>query len=157
MRIFSAVMADRTTSGFSLVELLVALAVMGLLASVVILSLPGEEAALRSETSRLAARVAAIRDQAIVTARPTAVWISPSGYGFEERRDGDWRAADGRGFEPHDWPDGTAATINDRSIPVRIVFDPLGTTVSPVEISLQAAEAATIVHLAASGELKIDE
>jgi general secretion pathway protein H len=85
------------------------------------------------------------------------VWISPSGYGFEERRADGWQPLTDDRFAAHDWPEGTQAVVDDRTIPVRIVFDPMGTTVSPVEISLRAAEAASIVHLAASGELKIDE
>jgi general secretion pathway protein H len=143
--------------GFSLVELLVALGIMGLLASVVILSLPGDEAALRGESSRLAARIAAIRDQAIITARPTAVWISPSGYGFEERRGKDWQAANDRRFAARNWPDGTGVVANGRAEPVRIVFDPVGTTASPVDIALSAQGARVALHIAASGEVRGSE
>lgn len=150
-------MAEPRQDGFSLVELMVALGIMGLLASVVILSLPGKESALRGESGRLAARIAAIRDQAIVTAQPTAVWISPSGYGFEQRRAGGWQAAGGKGFAPHNWPAGTAATIDNRQVPVRIVFDTMGTTATPVEISLTAAEAAAVLRIAASGEVRADD
>jgi prepilin-type N-terminal cleavage/methylation domain-containing protein len=49
-------------SGFSLVEMLVVLFVIGLLASVVVLSMPGDERILRNEAERFAARTIAARD-----------------------------------------------------------------------------------------------
>src|SRR3546814_6784680 len=46
----------RAPNGFTLVELMVVLAIMALAATAVVLTIPGEERAVRSEADRLAAR-----------------------------------------------------------------------------------------------------
>ena len=77
-------------NGFTLIELMVVLFIIGLVAGAVVLSLPGDSAALSEDADRFAARVAAARDEAVVSARPIAVWIAPSGYGFDTRQDRQW-------------------------------------------------------------------
>ena len=63
MRIFAATADTRTRrapNGFTLVELMVVLAIMALAATAVVLTIPGEERTVRSEADRLAA----LRDEA---------------------------------------------------------------------------------------------
>ena len=53
--------------GFTLVELMVVLALVGLAAAAVVLTMPPPDGGTRSEATRFAARVAALRDRAAVT------------------------------------------------------------------------------------------
>ena len=82
--------------GFTLVELMVVLTILALAATAVVLTIPGEERSVRSEADRLAARLAAARDVAVVEGRSVAVNFAPSGYGFERRIDGAWAPLPGR-------------------------------------------------------------
>jgi general secretion pathway protein H len=66
-------------SGFSLVELMVVLFVLGLLATVAVLSIPGDSRVLRDEAERFAARTVAARDEAISGGRPVALVVSRAG------------------------------------------------------------------------------
>jgi general secretion pathway protein H len=98
-------------NGFSLVEMLVVLFVIGLLAAVVVLSMPGDERILRDEAERFAARTIAARDEAIVGGAPVALVVGPAGYYFQRRVDGAWLALPGKGFDLAAWKQGTQATV----------------------------------------------
>ena len=98
-------------NGFTLIELMVVLFIIGLVEGEVVLALPGDSAALSEDADRFAARVVAARDEAVVSARPIAVWIAPSGYGFDARQDRAWVPLDARTLPSQDWKPGTIARI----------------------------------------------
>src|SRR3546814_6963837 len=83
---------------------MVVLAILALAAAAVVLTIPGEEQHVRSEADRLAARLAAARDIAVIEGRSVAVDLAPSGYGFARRIDGAWGPLPGRAFERRSWP-----------------------------------------------------
>ena len=91
MRIFAAkakAHARRDANGFTLVELMVVLAIMALAATAVVLTIPGDERSVRSEADRLAARAARARDIAVIGRRHVAGSLGPSGYGVGRRGPG---------------------------------------------------------------------
>jgi prepilin-type N-terminal cleavage/methylation domain-containing protein len=73
-------------AGFSLVELMVVLAIAGLAASAVVLSFSRGDGLARSEGQRLAARLGAARDAAVIGGQPMAVDVDPLGYAFRAGR-----------------------------------------------------------------------
>src|SRR3546814_212063 len=75
-------------SGFTLVELMVVVAIIGFVSAAVVLAMPDPRGRVIDDADRFAARVAAARDEAVITARPMGVWVSPSGYGFLRREAG---------------------------------------------------------------------
>ena len=91
-------------AGFTLVELMVVIVIIGLAASVVVLSMPEPGGGVAAEAERFAARAKAARDQAIVEARPAMIQTDRSGYQVARRVRGAWQAG-----ERVDWERGTQA------------------------------------------------
>ena len=94
---------------FTLVELMVVVFIIGLMSAAVVMTMPGAERRAVQDAERFAARAAAARDIAVLTARPVRVWVAASGFGFDTRVKGAWQPlTDGdagqwqleRGFNP---------------------------------------------------------
>lgn len=88
----SATGSDRIArdAGFSLVEAMTALMIVGLMAGAVLLLAPGSDHKTRTEAERLAARVVAAGEESIVVNRPLALIITRDGYGFERLEERGW-------------------------------------------------------------------
>ena len=153
MRISAAVPPDRHPRGFTLVELMVVLAVLALAATVVIMTIPGSNARVANEADRLAVRIAALRDLAIVEGRPMALVLSPSGYAFERREAGGWSALPGRGYDRHDWPRGVRMTEPAGGAPLRIAFDTVGMTSARTTLAIGDGETNARISVSATGEV----
>ncbi len=139
-------------NGFTLVEMMVVIFLIGLAATAVVLTLPGGDSAARSEAERLAARIAAARDEAVMQSRPIAVWTRASGYGFEQRSSGSWRPHPAKPFGIRNFADGTRIAGAAQK---RIVFDVTGLPSAPADILLASGDGRSRVILAASGEVKV--
>ena len=111
-------------NGFTLVELMVVLVIVGLTAAAVVLAIPDPGGGVRGEALRLAARVDAARERAMMDNRPVALVLNDRGYSFEWRLEGEWRAVAQKPFVAQDWSEGTRASIDGGES--RIVFDSTG-------------------------------
>ncbi len=138
--------------GFTLVELLVVITVMALLATGVVLSLPASGAGARDAASRFAARVAAARDAAVLTGQPTGLWVSPSGYGFEQLQGGAWRAVDAGALTQEDWGSGVRAGLQGQA---RVRFDSVGLPDRALDVQLAQGTRAATVRIAANGDVEV--
>jgi general secretion pathway protein H len=153
MRISAAVRPERHPRGFTLVELMVVLAVLALAATVVILTIPGNNARVTDEADRLAVRIAALRDLAIVEGRPMALVVSPSGYAFEKREQNGWVALPGRGFDRHDWPRNVRLTEPAGAAPLRVTFDTIGMTSARTTLTIGDDDVTARLTVSATGEV----
>lgn len=144
---------SKGSSGFTLVELMVVLAILALAATAVALTIPGEERSVRSEADRLAARLAAARDVAVIEGRSVAVNLAPSGYGFERRIEGEWQPVPGRPFAQRNWPSGVHFSAGDGQAAARILFDRVGTSPAPQAVMLSGGGAQEVVRVSATGEV----
>lgn len=136
-------------AGFSLVELMVALGVLGLLTAAVVLSLPPAGGSPATEASRFAARAAAVRDGAIVTGTPQRLWVAPSGYGVERRVEGEWRLDPA---EQHDWAEGAGVTLNGGG---RVTFDALGLPDQALELAIARGDTRVTVRIDGAGSVTV--
>ncbi len=98
-------------AGFTLIELMVVLVIIALLAAAVMLTMADPRGGLSGEVDRLAGRIRAARDSAIVSGHSVALWVSPTGYGFERRDDGRWQPIVDGPLAATDWARGAQAVI----------------------------------------------
>ncbi|MCJ7421074.1 GspH/FimT family protein [Sphingomicrobium astaxanthinifaciens] len=140
-------------AGFTLVELMVVLVLLGLAATAVVLTLRPADAA-RAEAVMLAGRIAALRDEAILRGRPTGLSLSPTGFAFEQYRAGQWAPLSSRRFDGRTrFADGVTARIAGERQGVR--FDNLGMPSAPTVFVLDDPGGRTAtVSIAANGAVE---
>ncbi len=146
--------ASQDAAGFTLVELMVVLLIIGLMASVVVFSFPSGGSALEEDAQRFAARTAALRDNAILQSRPMAVQVTPSGYSFLERRKGSWSVIEDKPFVSTNWSDGVTAQTGDTG-PMMISFESTGLPSDQAELVLNGNEQSRRILIAPMGDVKL--
>jgi general secretion pathway protein H len=137
----------RREAGFTLLELLVVLTILGLLSAAVFLAAPAAQASLREEAERMAARAKVAQEQAVLGNRTIAFEIADDGYRFSVRQGDQWTAASsppGGRWEAPIAVDG----------PSRFLFDPVGGG-EPGQILLERGSERVAVEIAAGGEVNV--
>lgn len=141
-------------AGFTLVELLMTIAIIGLAAGAVVLSMPDPRPAVGAEAERFAARLAAARDEAVLTNRPVAVEATAAGYGFSSFDGAAWAPLAEGPFRPERWETGTA--MSAAVGPARVVFDPTGTA-EPAALTLTRDGRSRTVAVDGAGQVSIND
>jgi len=126
-------------NGFTLVELMVVIVIIGLAAAAVVLSLPERGGGLRAEAERFAARARAARDDAILDSRAAGVAVGPGGYDVIRRR----------GAVHYDWIEGTRPELAGR-----IRFDPAGLA-EPARLVLRRGDRNVVIDMGEDGEIRV--
>jgi general secretion pathway protein H len=141
--------------GFTLVELMVVLVIIGLTSVVVMLAMPDPRGELRHDAERFAARIHAAQDKAIVDARDMALVVDPAGYAFEQRARGGWVPVDDRAFARLAWSEGTQALVG-RAGQGRAVFDVTGLS-EPIDVTLLRDGRRVAVSVGADGAVHVSQ
>lgn len=136
------------SAGFTLVELMVVLVILGLASAAVVLAMPDPGGSLQAEAERFAARAKAARDSAIVESRPLALLIDSNGYSVARRVDGEWLPGD-----RHQWVEGTQAEASDAA-GGRIRFDSTGLA-EPLHLILHRGGRRVAVEVGHDGEVRV--
>jgi general secretion pathway protein H len=148
-------------AGVTLVEMMVALFVAGMVAGAVLLMAPSPERTQHDAARRLAARMTAAGDESILLNRRIALVVSPEGYGFDRFEQGGWvRISDGGGLSFRAWPRGVAlrpvdVKANDLGEQRVAYFDPV-TGANPAQIVLEGERANWAVSIDKAGAIHVD-
>lgn len=143
----------RNRCGFTLVELLMVVAIIGLAAGAVVLSVPNPQPAVAAEAERFAARLVRAREEAILGARPVAVEATARGYEFSRFDGVEWTPLTDGPFGPETWAEGS--TVLPFGAPVRVVFDPSGVA-DPATLTLARDGRSRTIAVDGAGEVRVD-
>jgi general secretion pathway protein H len=128
----------RRTGGFTLVELLVVLVILGTASAAVMLAVPDGRGSVVGEAERFAARAKAAQERAILESRTIAVEVGAEGYRF--RREG--------AVESFRWADGVAAGEAHGA------FDPTGLA-EPLSVAIRRGGESASVEIGADGAIDV--
>ncbi|MFC7050299.1 type II secretion system minor pseudopilin GspH [Emcibacter nanhaiensis] len=131
-------MTQDRQAGFTLVELMVVIVIIGMISAVVVLNMPSPASDLEQETEKLAARLRLAAEESIMAGELTGVRITPEGYAFVIYRRGHWLPLD---LPSGQWPEGAVVRLVRDRLPVELTenlpenspsiwFDPLGNQMS---------------------------
>lgn len=146
--------AGSKDQGFTLVELMVVVTVIALTSAIAMLAIPSR-GRVAQEAARLAVRVRTAHDLAIVGGRPTAVWISGGGYGFDSRVDGGWVPIADKPLRVERWDERTRASTGAAGR-LRVTFDTTGMADRGADVRLTRGDDAATVTIAADGSVSVD-
>lgn len=147
-------LGDRRQAGFTLVELMVVMVVIGLMSAAVVVALPDPHGSLRDDSSAFAARLAAARDLSIIGGRDVAVRIDTAGYGFSARGADGWQPMTDKALTPRRWAPGVSAVAAIEGDDA-LVFDSTGLA-TPAQVTLQRDGASAQVSVDSGGAVRID-
>lgn len=150
----SARRAHHAQNGFTLLELMVVLTIIGFVSAAVVLAIPDPRGRVIEDADRFAARAAAARDEAVVTASPIGLWVSPSGYGFQRREGGAWVPIEQKPFVTTDWKGGTRA-LTGRDGAAQIAFDSTGLPSDPLTVTIAREGQRVSVSIDMSGKVAV--
>ena len=139
----------RVRMGFTLVEMMVTVAIIGMAATAVVLAAPDPTPSLPVEAERLAARLVRAREESLLTNRPVAVDVGEGGYGFRVRGEEGWAPLTDGPFERVAWEGGTRVAPD-----TTVLFDPVGLA-EPAALTLARDGARATVTVDLSGEVHV--
>ncbi|MFA7647308.1 MAG: GspH/FimT family pseudopilin [Phenylobacterium sp.] len=141
-------------AGFTLVEMLVAVAILGLLSGVIVMNLPDANGRLGDEADAFAARLQRAQEEAILVNRPVEVVVDASGYRFRSQRRGEWTALTERPFTPAYWGEGVGVQVRSADGRSGVRFDTTGAA-TPTEVRLRRRERRVTIAVDGQGQVKI--
>lgn len=113
----------RTARGFTLIELVVVILLVGLLVSFAVLSVggPSPRELQHEEARRILARMDLAREEAVMQARSLGVRFERDGYLFYGMRDGQWRMREQGGLlDPYELPEAVAIDVEIDGLDVEL-------------------------------------
>ncbi|HZW16512.1 MAG TPA: GspH/FimT family pseudopilin [Brevundimonas sp.] len=127
-------------------------AIIGLAAGAVVLSVPDPRPSVSEDAERFAARLWRAREEAVLTNRPVAVEATAAGYGFSTFDGAEWSPLTEGPFGAEAWSSGVSVSPAD---PIRLVFDPTGVA-EPATVILNRDGKSSRIEIDGAGEVTID-
>lgn len=135
-------------AGFTLVELMVVLVIVGLMGAAVVLAAPSGSGLAR-QADTFAARLLRAQEEAVLGMRAVQVTVDAGGYRFARRDFGQWQPLEERPFGPMAWSGDVRPLLRDEDGQVSFRFEPasagdatgvvLGDAQARVRVSVDAA------------------
>lgn len=141
--------------GFTLVELLAVVALIGLATTTVLLTLPDGDAALYRQADGFGLALRRAQEEAILGGRAVRVGADAGGYRFGRQEFGRWRPLDDGPFAPRHWSEGVQAVLPQRQQSVGFRFDPTGAA-EPQQLLLVHGQARVWISVDPGGQVRID-
>ncbi len=135
--------------GFTLIELMVVIAILGLASAAVMFVMPDPRGSLVNEAERFAARAAHVRDEAVLSARDMQVETTAEGYGFSHRERGQWVVLSEKPLKSSVWNAGTKATAT------RVRYDTSGMADQAQIVTLSRDGDSVTVQFALGGGINV--
>ena len=142
-------------AGFTLVELLTVLVIIGLMASAVVMAIPRAKPAINTHTENALLGLNRAAQKSLVSGRPQAWGLSKDGYAIYDFVDGEWLKT-----ASADWPDSlriefirqnAEIKLGDEILPL-VVFEPTGLS-TPFELRLEDGSRQEILRSAGDGRV----
>ena len=151
----SAIGEAKPDSGFTLIEMLVVLTILGIAAGAILLTAPDSRQGLIRESERFALALLHAKEEAVLTNRIIEVRITQQGYDFGATSRGLRRPLAQRPFGPVAWDEDTTAIVGEGDERSRILFDSTGIA-TPAAVDLFRNNGHVRVIVEGSGSIKID-
>lgn len=144
-------------SGFTLVEILSVLVVVGLMSSVVILSMPQPKSTLDKEAERLVVELNALAQDGLISGSVNAVGFSEGGYALYRFENSDWAEQASR-----EWRESYHMTFSRNSAKLElpknlepiILFQPTGLS-TPFELTLSNGDQNYVIETRGDGRVNL--
>lgn len=141
--------------GFTLVELAVTLAIVGLLAGAAALTLPDDASAFQRQGEAFASQLARARDEAILGVREVQVSADARGYEVARRGFGGWEPVRSGLFAAVAWDAGVRPLFDGEQTRATFRFDPTGGA-QPAQLELADGARRMRVRVDIAGAVSID-
>ena len=138
----------RSEGGFTLIELMVVLTILGLAAAAVVIAMPSSGPSITSEAERFAAQVSEARDRAVLESRPVRIVIDGKGYRVASRSQAQWRPQGERR-----WNAGTQVDASGQPSAV-LRFDTTGIG-GPLSVRLERDQDEARVDIGSDGSVRV--
>lgn len=113
-------------SGFTLLEVLIVVFILGLVSGIIVMNLPERDGPLRTAALQLERDASLLADRAVITGAPHALDLSRNGYQAAFWQNGEWVTLN---FKDQSFPRDVQLQIpreERRNDVYRIIFDPVG-------------------------------
>ena len=148
--------AASSQSGFSLVEVLVALFILALASTAIVMAFPKRESRLDRETARLEVTIERIVDDAIASGETRGLRLTKTGYAVETWRRGQWVASRDA---PHSFPAAFRLSVQETGADKPagwpdIIADATGMAMAPA-VTLQDGSEVRTLTVTPSGAVQV--